>query len=65
MHEKQFQIMLAEYEIRSSWWASYISNDYLQSLAGKYFAAKVNRKFKRLKQSRQMKMEIAALTAKP
>jgi hypothetical protein len=36
-----------DYEIRSSWWACWISNDILQTVSGKYFAWKVNRKYMR------------------
>jgi len=38
------------YEIRSSWWASWVSNPFLQDLAGRYFAWKVQRKFGRYQQ---------------
>lgn len=39
---------ILSYEIRSSWWASKLSNKYLQNLAGSYFAWKVRRKHNRL-----------------
>ena len=35
---------LLMYEIHASWWADKISNAWLQDLAAKYFAWKVNRK---------------------
>lgn len=35
------------YEIKSSWWASKISNKFLSRLAGRYFAFKVKRKYDR------------------
>lgn len=35
------------YEIRASWWSGYISSAWLQNLASKHFAAKVNRKYQR------------------
>lgn len=38
---------LLDYEIRSSLWACYVSNDYLQKLAVKYFSWKVKKKHKR------------------
>jgi hypothetical protein len=44
--KNDFIQILLQYEIRSSWWASYISNPYLQDLSGKYFAWKVIRKYK-------------------
>lgn len=36
-----------DYEIRSSWWASSISWNWAQDLAGRYFAWKVKRKYSR------------------
>ena len=38
---------IIDYEIKSSWWASLVSNPYLQDLAGRYFAWKVKRKYGR------------------
>lgn len=38
---------ILDYEIKSSWWASSISNPYLQDLASRYFAWKVRRKYGR------------------
>ena len=35
------------YEVKSSWWACWISNETLQDLASSYFAWKVRRKFNR------------------
>lgn len=40
--------LLLEYEISASWWAQYISNDWLQELASRYFTWKVRRKMSRL-----------------
>lgn len=40
---------IIDYEIKSSWWASSVSNPYLQDLGGKYFAWKVKRKYGRYK----------------
>lgn len=34
-----------EYEIKSSWWAKYISNNQLQELTASYFGWKTKRKF--------------------
>lgn len=36
-----------QYEVRSSWWAKWISNETLADLAAKYFAWKVIRKYRR------------------
>ncbi len=40
------------YEIRSSWWASWISWNWGQELLGSYFAWKTRRKYARYKQSK-------------
>lgn len=40
-----------DYEIRASWWASHISNRFLQNYIGLYFAWKVARKFRRYQDS--------------
>lgn len=45
MNITQKQALL--YEARASWWASWISNPFLQDLASRYFAWKVRRKFGR------------------
>ena len=54
---------LLEYEIRSSWWASYIGWDWGKELSGRYFANKVTRKYKRYKRSLeiQKKLQYAGL----
>jgi hypothetical protein len=44
------QIM--DYELRASWWASWIGWGWLQNLASFWFAWKVRRKFSRYKLSR-------------
>jgi hypothetical protein len=41
--------VILDYEVKASWWANWISCKYGHSLAGKYFAWKVCRKFKRWK----------------
>ena len=59
-------VFICDYEVRSSWWASLISNKTLQDWAGKYFAWKVGRKFRRWQQSmrnRDMIMEKFAKIA--
>lgn len=40
-------IEILDYEVRSSWWAHRISNAFLQSLAGHWFAWKVRTKLNR------------------
>lgn len=42
-----------DYELRASWWASWISNTHLQDLVARYFAWKVKRKFSRYQDSKQ------------
>ncbi len=50
-----------EYEIRSSWWASWIGWDWGQELSGKYFAWKTSRKYARYKQSKALEQRIKNL----
>lgn len=47
-----------QYEIRSSWWACYIGNPFLQDLSGRYFAWKTKRKFNRFKKSIEIQNEL-------
>lgn len=47
-----------DYEIRSSWWASWIGCEWGQRLAGKYFAWKVKRKYVRYKESKEWQRRI-------
>jgi len=42
-------VQILEFEVKSSLWAGYISNQFLQSLVGKYYARKVKNKRKRIK----------------
>lgn len=44
--------VLLDYEIRSSWWASWIGWNWGQKLSGSYFAWKVKRKYARYKKSK-------------
>jgi len=44
--------VILDYEIRSSWWASWISNEWLQELSANWFAWKVRRKFARWQRMR-------------
>jgi hypothetical protein len=41
-----------DYEIRSSWWAGWISDPFLQSIVSKYFVWKVRRKYNRYELNR-------------
>ena len=47
-----------DYEIRSSWWASWIGWNWGQELSGKYFAWKTSRKYARYKQSKVWEQRI-------
>lgn len=47
-----------DYEVRSSWWACSINNNWLQNMVGKYFAYKVRRKYKRYKYSYDLNEEM-------
>jgi len=47
-----------DYEIRSSWWASWISWNWGQELSGKYFAWKTSKKYARYKQSKMWEQRI-------
>ena len=47
-----------DYEIRSSWWASWIGWNWGQELSGKYFAWKTSRKYARYKQSKMWEQRI-------
>lgn len=51
-------LVFLDYEIRSSWWASWIGWDWGQKLAGKYFAWKTNRKYARYKRSKMWERRI-------
>ena len=47
-----------DYEIRSSWWASWIGWNWGRELSGKYFAWKTSRKYARYKQSKMWEQRI-------
>jgi hypothetical protein len=53
LHRLDMRRVILDYEIRSSWWASWISNDRVQNLTAAYFAWKVRRKCRRWEQSRR------------
>jgi hypothetical protein len=46
------------YEIRASWWVGFIGNPFLQTLAGRYFAWKAQRKHGRYVNSLQIREEV-------
>jgi hypothetical protein len=52
LDEKDF---LLDYEIRGSWWPQYIRIGWMQVLAGKYFARKIDRKYNRMKRQLEIK----------
>lgn len=47
-----------DYEIRSSWWASWIGWNWGQELAGKYFAWKTTKKYARYNYSKIIEKKI-------
>jgi len=47
-----------DYEIRSSWWASWIGWNWGRELSGKYFAWKTIRKYARYKKSKMWEQRI-------
>jgi hypothetical protein len=49
---------LLDYEIRSSWWAKYISWTLFQDLTCRYFVWKVERKYKRYRASLDEKKRV-------
>jgi hypothetical protein len=50
--------LLLNYEIRGSWWPQYIRIGWMQVLAGKYFARKIDRKYNRMKRSFEMQSMV-------
>jgi hypothetical protein len=52
---------LLVWEIHSSWWASWIWWEWGQRLAARYFAKKVNRKWKRFMRSMEGRQELREL----
>ena len=47
LHRLDMRRLILDYEIRSSWWASFVGFAWAQNLAGSYFGWKVRRKFAR------------------
>lgn len=64
LHGVDMRRVVLDYEIRSSWWASWIGNEKLQNLAASYFAWKVRRKCGRWEQSRRDAERLKAHTDK-
>lgn len=58
------RLEILNYEVKSSWWANLVSWRPLQTLAGRYFARKVNRKYNRLLYWQDSSRRIAELKAK-
>ncbi len=54
-----------DYEIRSSWWASFIFWDWGQDLSARYFAWKVNRKMRRYRSNKEMEQRVLNHLNKP
>ncbi len=50
-----------DYEVRSSWWASFVCWDWLASLAATYFVWKVGRKYGRYELSKTTAQRIESL----
>lgn len=51
-------IEILDYEVRSSWWAQYISWTLGQELSAKYFSWKVKMKYNRYKTSKQWERRL-------
>jgi len=49
---------ILDYEIKSSWWSSWVGIAWMQSLAGWYFAWKTKRKYKMFEYSLQRSRRI-------
>lgn len=60
--ETEIKMMeVLDYEIRSSWWASFIFWSWGQTMVGNYFAWRVRRKHKRYIQSMSLEKTIKTL----
>lgn len=62
-HSMEYQRIISmrealDYEIRSSWWASWISWNWGRKLAGKYFAWKIKTGYNRYKESKEIEIFI-------
>lgn len=51
---------ILSYEVNSTWWASKISNKYLQKIAGNYFAWKVRTKHNRYLVNNHWKLVLSS-----
>ncbi len=54
---------ILDYEVAASWWVEWISLPFLQELASKYFAWKVNRKYARYLRMLERKRFVAHIKA--
>jgi hypothetical protein len=52
------------YEINSHWFASKVSNVFLQELLGRYFAWKVTRKYRRYTYNMEMRSQLKPTMSK-
>ena len=57
-HDMRREIL--DYEVRASWWAEWVGITCLQTLASRYFAWKVNRKYARWEASKAMTRRVMA-----
>lgn len=55
------QDLLVNYEVRGSFWAQYLYFEWMQYIAGKYFAWKIRRKYRRMKRSILIRDGIKAM----
>jgi hypothetical protein len=53
--EKSQLCMFIDYEVISSWWASWIWWDWGQEISGKYFLWKAKRKYAKYQQLKRLK----------
>lgn len=58
MTDYELKVFLVQYEIRSAWWLDYFMFNTLQSFWAKYFAQKVERKFKKFKESEKSRQAL-------
>lgn len=58
MLEKKDIKYFLDYEIRSSWFASWISWDWMQEISAKYFAWKTLKKYKKYERSKMLEQKI-------
>ncbi len=56
--------LILYYEVHASWWAPWLFCDWMHTLAGKYFAWKVKRKYARYQRSLEVRDELEKLSRK-